>query len=81
MLKNPKILLLDEATSALDRRNEKLIQQTLNRISAEKMTITIAHRVRTIMNADQIFVLNKGGIAESGKFAQLQRYQGLNIEE
>lgn len=81
LLKNPKILLLDEATSALDRRNEKLIQQTLNRISAEKMTITIAHRVRTIMNADQIFVLNKGGIAESGKFAQLQRYQGLNIEE
>lgn len=49
LLKNPKILLLDEATSALDRRNEKLIQATLNQISKDKITITIAHRVRTIM--------------------------------
>ncbi len=50
LLKNPKILLLDEATSALDRRNEKLIQHTLNKIAEEKITITIAHRIKTIMN-------------------------------
>lgn len=50
LLKNPRILLLDEATSALDRRNEKHIQDTLNKIAEEKTTVTIAHRVRTIMN-------------------------------
>jgi ABC-type multidrug transport system fused ATPase/permease subunit len=52
LLKNPPILLLDEATSALDRTNEKLIQQTLTQISSEKMSITIAHRLRTIMDCD-----------------------------
>ena len=50
LLKNPKLLLLDEATSALDRRNERLIQNTLNKIAEEKTTITIAHRIKTIMN-------------------------------
>lgn len=50
LLKNPRILLLDEATSALDRRNEKHIQETLNKIAEEKTTVTIAHRVRTIMH-------------------------------
>ena len=68
ILRNPKILLLDEATSALDRRNEKLIQNTLNEISEGRTTITIAHRVKTIMNSDLIYVLDKGGIAEKGKF-------------
>lgn len=57
LLKNPKILLLDEATSALDRRNEKLIQKTLNKIAEEKITITIAHRIKTIMNCQHIAVL------------------------
>lgn len=62
LLKNPKILLLDEATSALDRRNERLIQKTLNIVSEDKITITIAHRVKTIMNSDQIFVMDGGKI-------------------
>ena len=60
LLKDPKILLLDEATSALDRRNERLIQNTLNKIAQDKISITIAHRVKTIMNCDQIVVLDKG---------------------
>lgn len=81
LLKNPRILLLDEATSALDRRNEKHIQETLNKIAEEKTTITIAHRVRTIMNCDEIFVLEKGRILERGQFFQLQRYKDLKMDE
>lgn len=52
ILRDPRILLLDEATSALDRKNEKLIQRTLNKISEARTSITIAHRVKTIMNSD-----------------------------
>ena len=68
ILRKPRILLLDEATSALDRRNERLIQSTLNRISEGRTTVTIAHRVKTIMNSDMIFLLDKGGVKEKGKF-------------
>lgn len=81
LLKNPKILLLDEATSALDRRNEKNIQATLNKIAEEKTTVTIAHRVRTIMNCDEIYVLEKGCILERGKFRDLQRYKGIEMDK
>jgi len=56
LLKKPKLLLLDDATSALDRRNEKLIQSTLNHIAEGTSTINIAHRVKTIMDCDKIFV-------------------------
>lgn len=80
LLKNPKILLLDEATSALDRRNEKNIQATLNKIAAEKTTVTIAHRVKTIMNCDEIYVLDKGCILERGRFGDLQRYRDIKME-
>lgn len=62
LLRNPEILLLDEATSALDRKNEKLIQKTLDRISQSRTTISIAHRTKTIIGADIIYVLNKGVI-------------------
>ena len=68
ILRKPRILLLDEATSALDRRNERLIQSTLDRISEGRTTVTIAHRVKTIMNSDMIFLLDKGGVKEKGKF-------------
>ena len=68
ILRKPKIMLLDEATSALDRRNEKLIQETLERVTEGMTTITVAHRVKTIMNSDMIYVFDKGGIKESGKF-------------
>jgi ATP-binding cassette, subfamily B (MDR/TAP), member 1 len=62
LLKKPKILLLDEATSALDRKNEKLIQNTLNEISQGLTTVTVAHRVNSIMNADIIYVIERGRI-------------------
>ena len=68
LLKNPKIMLFDEATSSLDRRNERLIQSTLDTIASNRTSITVAHRVRTIMNSDVIYVLNRGGIEEMGKF-------------
>ena len=77
ILRKPRIPLLDEATSALDRRNEKLIQKTLDEISSGRTTITIAHRVKTIMNSDIIYVLDKGGISEKGKFKEISRFKNF----
>ncbi len=57
ILKNSKIILLDEATSALDRKNQKDIQNAINMISKDKLIITIAHRLKTIMDFDAIFSL------------------------
>lgn len=71
LLKKPQILLLDEATSALDRKNEKLIQNTLNKVSQGLTTVTVAHRVRTIMSADIIYVIDRGTIQEKGHFSEL----------
>lgn len=80
ILRDPKILLLDEATSALDRKNEKLIQKTLNKISEARLSITIAHRVKTIMGSDEIYVIEKGLLKEQGKFHELKRFAGMEIE-
>ncbi len=57
ILKNSKIILLDEATSALDRKNQKDIQNAINTISKDKVIITVAHRLKTIMNFDVIFAI------------------------
>lgn len=65
-LKNPKILILDEATSALDNITEQLIQKSLEELSQGKTVITIAHRLSTVIDADEIIVLGKDGIAERG---------------
>lgn len=62
LLRNPKIMLLDQATSALDRKNEKLIQKTLETIAEKRLSITIAHRIKTVMNCDKIFVLQEGNV-------------------
>lgn len=78
ILKNPPILLLDEATSALDRKNEILIQTTLDKISSERTTISIAHRIKTIMNSDQIFVMHDGRLTERGKFRELTKFKDLH---
>ena len=77
LLKNPPILILDEATSALDSRTEAEIQATLERISERRTTITIAHRLSTVINADQIIVLEAGRVAEQGTHSELLRRNGL----
>jgi ABC-type transport system involved in Fe-S cluster assembly fused permease/ATPase subunit len=76
LLKNPRILIFDEATSALDSRAEKAIQAELERISQGRTTLVIAHRLSTVMDADQILVLQAGRIVERGTHAQLLEAQG-----
>ncbi|MFC7536186.1 ABCB family ABC transporter ATP-binding protein/permease [Sphingomonas sp. GCM10030256] len=77
LLKNPPVLILDEATSALDSRTEEAILDTLNAIAANRTTITIAHRLSTVIGADQIVVLDDGRVAEQGTHAELLRRGGL----
>ncbi len=79
-LKNPPILLLDEATSALDNESEFLVQKSLSELSKGRTTITVAHRLTTIKNADRIFVITKDGIAEEGSHEELLRKGGLYSE-
>lgn len=76
-LKNPKILILDEATSALDNESEYLVQQSLERLAKGRTTITVAHRLTTIKNADKILVITKDGIAESGSHEELTAKGGI----
>jgi ABC-type transport system involved in Fe-S cluster assembly fused permease/ATPase subunit len=76
LLKNPRILIFDEATSALDSRAEKAIQAELERISQGRTTLVIAHRLSTVMDADQILVLGQGRIVERGTHAQLLEAKG-----
>ena len=76
LLKNPRILIFDEATSALDSRAEKAIQAELERISQGRTTLVIAHRLSTVMDADQILVLSQGRIVERGTHAQLLDLKG-----
>ena len=75
-IKNPKILILDEATSALDSQSEKLIQEALDRLMIGRTTILIAHRLSTVVNADEIVVMNKGKIIEKGSHIQLLAQNG-----
>lgn len=76
-LKDPPILLLDEATSALDNESEKLVQESLERLAKGRTTLTIAHRLTTIKNADKIIVLTEDGIAEQGSHAELIEKGGI----
>lgn len=76
LLKNPKILILDEATSALDVESEFLIQQALQRLLVGRTVLIIAHRLSTIKHADQIAVLERGSLVETGSFAQLTQKEG-----
>ena len=80
LLKNPPILILDEATSALDSRTEAEIQATLEAIAEQRTTIVIAHRLSTVVNADEIVVLDDGRVRERGSHAVLLRQGGLYAE-
>ena len=70
-LKNPPILILDEATSALDNESEKIVKESLDRLSKGRTTLTVAHRLTTIKNADKIIVVTAEGIAEQGTHEEL----------
>ena len=77
LLKNPAILILDEATSALDSATERDIQAALDRIASDRTTLVIAHRLTTIIGADQILVMEDGHIRERGTHEQLLQKDGL----
>ena len=76
LLKNPAILIFDEATSALDSRSEKAIQRELDRIAVGRTTLVIAHRLSTVMDADEILVLDQGRVVERGSHAALLAANG-----
>ncbi|MCF3943608.1 ABC transporter ATP-binding protein [Oceanobacillus alkalisoli] len=75
-LKNPPILIFDEATSALDLESESLIQETMEKLAAERTTFIVAHRLATITHADTIVVIENGEIVEKGSHEELMRKQG-----
>ena len=77
ILKNPRILIFDEATSALDSKSEKAIQEELTRIARGHTTLVIAHRLSTVMDADQILVMDHGRIVERGTHRELLEQNAL----
>ncbi|MEM1021354.1 MAG: ATP-binding cassette domain-containing protein, partial [Pseudomonadota bacterium] len=80
ILKNPPLLILDEATSALDTRTERDIQAALNHVAESRTTLIIAHRLSTVVDADDIIVLSKGEILERGKHEDLLMLGGVYAE-
>lgn len=76
-LKNPSILILDEATSALDNATEMLIQESLEKLSAGRTCLVVAHRLSTIKNADEIIVITNEGIQERGTHEELLKADGM----
>lgn len=79
-LKDPPVLILDEATSALDNHSEKLVQQSLERLSGQRTTLVIAHRLSTVRGAGRIVVLNESGVCEQGTHEELMRRGGVYAE-
>ena len=79
-LKNPPILILDEATSSLDNESERLVRQSLSKLAKGRTTLTIAHRLTTVKNADRIIVLTEKGIEEEGTHEELFAKGGLYAE-
>ena len=77
VLKNPEILILDEATSALDTESEKLVQDALTNLLKGRTSVVIAHRLSTIYNADRIYVIDEGRIAEEGTHKELLEKGGI----
>lgn len=88
MLERPRVLILDEASSSLDAESERLVQDALERILADRTTLVIAHRLSTVIRADRLVVLHGGVIAASGSHAHLlatdpvyQRLYGRQFED
>ena len=77
ILKNAPILILDEATSSLDTESEKLVQDAINKMMANRTSLVIAHRLSTVRHADEIIVLNKGSIAERGTHDELMQKRAM----
>ena len=77
ILNDPRILILDEATSSVDTETEKQIQQALERLTRDRTTLVIAHRLSTLRNADRIVVVHEGKLAECGRHDELMRQHGL----
>jgi ABC-type multidrug transport system fused ATPase/permease subunit len=77
LLRNAPILVLDEPTAALDAESEDLVMSALDRLMAGRTTVIIAHRLSTIRNADQIIVLDQGGVVEQGRHDELVRGDGV----
>ncbi|ORZ20162.1 P-loop containing nucleoside triphosphate hydrolase protein [Lobosporangium transversale] len=80
LIKNPAILLLDEATSALDTESERIVQAALDNAATGRSTVVIAHRLSTIMNADLIYVMDRGVVLEHGTHASLMALGGIYTE-
>ena len=77
LIREPKILLLDEATSALDTESEALVMEALEKASEKCTSIVIAHRLKTVREADRIFVVDQGRVVEQGGHAELIERRGV----
>jgi subfamily B ATP-binding cassette protein MsbA len=77
LLRDPPLLILDEATSALDPESERLVREAIDRLMADRTVLVVAHRLATVLNADEILVLDRGRIVERGAHAQLLARSGL----
>lgn len=80
LIKDAPVLLLDEATSALDTESERMVQEALGRLTANRTTLVIAHRLSTVKHADRILVLKEGRIVEQGGHDELLRLEGEYTE-